>query len=98
MAKGTAFAVIGGLIAGLTMVGSAHAQTSPPPTPLYPVKFVCGTQASLRGLIAPAEPPVKPGNYATVINIEALVSDTQVATTVSVANGKTVSGPGFGLS
>lgn len=95
MVKGRALALIGALVTVLTVVGSARAQTAP--TPIYPVKFVCGTQAPLLGLKAPAEPPVKPGNYATVINIEALASNVQVATIVSLANGKPVSGPSFGL-
>jgi hypothetical protein len=98
MAKGTFTAISCGLIAALTIIGSAQAQTTPAAA-IYPVKFVCGTQAPIRGQTAPAEPPVKPGNYATVINIEALVNDVQVASIVSVANStsKPVSGPGFGL-
>src|SRR5271169_1636302 len=40
---------------------------------VIPVKFVCGTQPPLFGTRPPAEPPVKPGNYATVINIESLL-------------------------
>jgi hypothetical protein len=94
--KGRSIALIGALMTVLTVVGSARAQTTTS-APIYTVKFVCGTQAPLLGLRAPAEPPVKPGNYATVINIEALANDLQVQTIVSLANGKPVSGPGFGL-
>jgi hypothetical protein len=36
---------------------------------VYSVKFVCGVQAPVSGLHPPSEPPVKPGNYATAINI-----------------------------
>jgi hypothetical protein len=93
--KIAATAVFGGLIMALTGAGSVWAQTAPPP--VYPVKFVCGTQVPVPGLTSPSEPPVKPGNYATTINIEGLVNNAQVATTVSVANGNTVGGPGFGL-
>jgi hypothetical protein len=96
MAKGRAIALIGALVTVLTVVGSARAQTAP--TPVYTVKFVCGTQTPLLGLRAPAEPPVKPGNYATVINVEALANDVQVTGNVSVANGNTTSHSGFGLS
>lgn len=89
--------MLAGLIAALTVVGAARAQTTSG-TSLYTVKFVCGTQGPLLGLRPPAEPPVKPGNYATVINIEALTANTPVATNVSVANGKILNGPGFTLS
>ena len=53
--------------------GASYAQPAPI-TSQYAVKFVCGTQRPIPGLTAPAEPPVKPGNYATVINIEGLAS------------------------
>ena len=47
--------------------GEARAQTS---FPIYSVKFVCGLQTIQSSQFRPpAEPPVKPGNYATVINI-----------------------------
>jgi hypothetical protein len=36
---------------------------------VYSVKFICGDQAHLPNLRPPSEPPVKPGNYATAINI-----------------------------
>lgn len=96
MAKGRTIALFGALMAVLTVVGFAQAQTTP--TPIYTVKFVCGTQAPLFGLKPPAEPPVKPGNYATVINVEALANDVQVTGNVSVANGNTASHSGFSLS
>jgi len=96
--KGRAITLIGTLMVVLTMVGSARAQTSLAPTPIYTVKFVCGTQAPLLGLKPPAEPPVKPGNYATVINVEGLANNVQVTGNVSVANGSTISHSGFSLS
>jgi hypothetical protein len=96
MAKGRTIALIGALMAVLTVVGSARAQTTP--TPIYTVKFVCGTQAPMFSLQPPAEPPVKPGNYATVINVEALANDVQVTGNISVANGNTISHSGFSLS
>jgi hypothetical protein len=97
MAKGKTIVLIGALMAVMTVVGSARAQTTTP-TAIYSVKFVCGTQAPLFGLQPPAEPPVKPGNYATVINIEALANNVQVTGNVSVANGNTISHSGFSLS
>ena len=36
---------------------------------VYSVKFICGVQSDIPSLHAPSEPPVKPGNYATAINI-----------------------------
>jgi hypothetical protein len=36
---------------------------------IYSVKFICGVQSAILTLHAPSEPPVKPGNYATAINI-----------------------------
>jgi hypothetical protein len=36
---------------------------------VYSVKFICGDQSANPNLPAPREPPVKPGNYATAINI-----------------------------
>ena len=76
-----------GSVAALALIGTARAQV-PGPTPgdtAYSVKFVCGTQAPLSNLNAPAEPPVKPGNYATVINVEGLNSDIGATAIVSPA-------------
>jgi hypothetical protein len=36
---------------------------------VYSVKFVCGVQSPIPNLHLPSEPPVKPGNYATAVNI-----------------------------
>ena len=36
---------------------------------VYSVKFVCGLQQPIPNLPPPLEPPVKPGNYATAVNI-----------------------------
>jgi len=58
--------------------------------PIYTVKFVCGTQSPQPNLNAPAEPPVKPGNYATVINIEALSSEAALREILSVAGASPV--------
>ena len=63
-----------------TLAGPSFAQDGPTIVPLpipilrpisvYSVKFVCGLQASLDPKLSlPAEPPVKPGNYATAVNI-----------------------------
>lgn len=48
---------------------AARAQVAPLKTRFaYSVKFVCGVQPGT-SLNPPSEPPVKPGNYATAINI-----------------------------
>jgi hypothetical protein len=36
---------------------------------VYSVKFICGDQSANPNLHLPSEPPVKPGNYATAVNI-----------------------------
>ena len=49
----------------------AQAQTcsvSGPPC-VYSVKFICGDESANPNLHPPSEPPLKPGNYATSINI-----------------------------
>src|SRR5260370_16896972 len=66
-------------VAVLTVIpfGSAYAQcagTGGPPgltkgLCVYSVKFVCGLQLPIPGQVPPSEPPVKPGNYATAVNI-----------------------------
>ena len=57
-------------------LGSAFAQcgTTIPPglnrgVCVYSVKFVCGFQQGNPAFAPPLEPPVKPGNYATAVNI-----------------------------
>jgi hypothetical protein len=72
MRKAMPLALIGAGILLLSTVCPSHAQTATL-RPL-PVKFVCGRQRPDFDVTAPAEPPVKPGNYATVINIENLTS------------------------
>ena len=41
------------------------------PSSIYAIKFVCGRQAPTN-VTPPVEPPVKPGNYATKVNVELL--------------------------
>jgi len=61
--------VIVAVVLGASL-GSAQAQGSPTPSFLYSVKFVCGLQTLGSPAFAPPkEPPVKPGNYATAVNI-----------------------------
>ena len=36
---------------------------------VYSVKFICGVQSANPNLHLPSEPPVKPDNYATAVNI-----------------------------
>jgi hypothetical protein len=75
----------------------AGASRSADAASIYTVKFVCGTQRPLAGSAAPVEPPVKPGNYATVINVEGLTQSdlvTHVITVISLAGSTgTVAGP-----
>lgn len=48
--------------------GGALAQT--PGNFIYSVKFICGLQTTAPNpAVAPSEPPVKPGNYATAVNV-----------------------------
>jgi hypothetical protein len=62
-------------VSGLMHLQSVRAQTDSAEAAItlpqrfsYAAKFVCGVQQQAT-VNAPAEPPVKPGNYATVINI-----------------------------
>ena len=72
------------LVVGLAAsAGSVQAATPSPtptkkpvptPTPVqnaffYSVKFLCGLEPPPTNLHPPQEPPVKPGNYATAINV-----------------------------
>jgi hypothetical protein len=81
-------------VLALAVAGTAKAQIAPGPTAGYAVKFVCGTQYP-SPLRPPAEPPVKPGNYATSIDIESFGASIGFTTIISVANGSTVNGPAF---
>jgi hypothetical protein len=70
MRKAIMLAITVGGLAGL--LGSHVALAQPAASSsIYAVKFVCGTQAPLN-VKAPVEPPVKPGNYATKVNVELL--------------------------
>ena len=69
MRKAVLLAIFVGVSIGLLTIGNASAQSSPS---IYAVKFVCGKQAPINSLTPPAEPPVKPGNYATKVNVELL--------------------------
>jgi hypothetical protein len=69
MRKAILLAIFVGISIGLLTVGNASAQSSPS---IFAVKFVCGKQAPINSLTPPAEPPVKPGNYATKVNVELL--------------------------
>jgi hypothetical protein len=87
MLKGMVLGLIGAVLTIGAAAGSSSAQT------VYPVKFVCGTQRPQVGTILPAEPPVKPGNYATVINVESLVTDNLVKVVASPSGGSPVDLP-----
>jgi hypothetical protein len=89
------------LVVGLAApFGQAQAQAATPtptpkpsatPTPvrrvfLYSVKFLCGLEPAPTNLKPPQEPPVKPGNYATAINVHNFGLTTQcMAKKVTVA-------------
>ena len=92
MRKGVLLVLLGA-IAIVASSRAGYAQS------IYPVKFVCGTQRPNARLVAPAEPPVKPGNYATVINVQSFASDNQaIPTRVSLADSVTAVGPSLTLS
>ena len=72
------------LLVVMATASRAQAQKSPTPTPsrvptpaptpiqrvfLYSVKFVCGFEPPPTGIHFPQEPPVKPGNYTTAVNV-----------------------------
>ena len=70
---GGAFAIITLVAAGLIYIHNVKAQSAATPITLparfsYAAKFVCGFEAPTTHT-PPAEPPVKTGNYATVINL-----------------------------
>lgn len=85
MRKVALLAIIVGASIGLLRPENASAQS------IYAVKFVCGRQAPLNNVTPPVEPPVKPGNYATKVNVE-LLSPT------SPANGGPVATWNFSLA
>ena len=67
----------------------AQAQTCSTSAPcVYSVKFICGVQSAVSGLRPPSEPPVKPGNYATAINVHNYHLDLTavIAKTAVIAN------------
>ena len=65
MRKRIGLALLASAIALMTATAPSYAQTT-----AFAVKFVCGNQRPNASLVAPSKPPVKPGNYATVINLE----------------------------
>jgi hypothetical protein len=93
MRKITILALIGVGIILISSVRASYAQVEAVES-TYAVKFVCGTQRPNPSLTAPAEPPVKPGNYATVINVQEVggTSDNaqSVRGIVSIANVATL--------
>jgi hypothetical protein len=60
-------------VTAILTVPRAQAQLPPPykltPRFSYAAKFVCGLSPASTNLKPPQEPEVKPGNYATIINI-----------------------------
>jgi hypothetical protein len=49
---------------------------------VYSVKFICGAQQFDPNIVPPTEPPVKPGNYATAINIHNFHAGPEQAVTI----------------
>ena len=103
MRKVIFLAIIVGGLAGLLRPQAASAQFIQ--VNVFAVKFVCGRQGpASTDLNLPAEPPVKPGNYATKINIELLsplsITDfgASVSWQVSIPGGGHKSGPAFSLT
>lgn len=95
MRKAMPIALIGAGILLLSTVCPSFAQSRIAAGSVLPVKFVCGRQAPNFNLTAPAEPPVKPGNYATVINLENLTSNSDTGAGIPVAIRWNVSVPGL---
>ena len=89
MRKAILLAIAGGLF-GLLMPPAASAQFIS--QSVNAVKFVCGRQAPSTSIRLPAEPPVKPGNYATKINVELLSPVPIGNTAVNVSWGVSLSG------
>jgi hypothetical protein len=85
--------LVGGLL-GLLRPPVASAQSSSSiAQSVNAVKFVCGRQApASTDIRLPAEPPVKPGNYATKINVELLSAVTSPATEVFVSWSVSIAG------
>ena len=83
MRKVILLAIVGGLVGLLRPeVASAQSLTQS----IYAVKFVCGRQGpASTDTRLPAEPPVKPGNYATKVNVELLSPVPALTTSVPVA-------------
>jgi hypothetical protein len=81
--------IVAAALAIMAAIGQARAQAGTP-SYVYSVKYVCGLQiiASTQ-FRPPAEPPVKPGNYATAINIHNYhTKETSIATKAVVAGGQ----------
>jgi len=71
----------GAVLAQGEVVKKWQGETPPPHTSyLYPVKFVCGSITEPSDGMAANEPPVKPGNYATAINIQNVFPETATLT------------------
>lgn len=92
MRRTIVLAMIGAGIMMMAASAPGRAQTTTGATS-YAVKFVCGTQSPLAGVTPPSEPAVKPGNYATKINVEAFSANTLITYRVSLANGSAASSP-----
>jgi hypothetical protein len=82
----------------MVAIGQARAQTGTP-SYVYSVKYVCGLQIiPSTQFRPPTEPPVKPGNYATSINIHNYHTiETSILTKAVVAGGQIGKLAGRGL-
>jgi hypothetical protein len=87
------FAIISLAVLGLSYVHNVKAQTPEASITLparfsYAAKFVCGFEPPTTATTPPAEPPVKTGNYATVINLH-----NPWATTVTILKKVAIAAP-----
>ena len=63
---------------------------------VYSIKFICGVQSANPNLHAPSEPPVKPGNYATAINVHNYHLDQTAAITKTAVIANPEDAPSLG--
>jgi hypothetical protein len=73
-------ALMAAAIAFLVGAQAASAQTT---INVYAVKFVYGVQKPISSFTAPQEPVVKPGNYATLVNVEYVAGSLSVSQTLA---------------
>jgi len=83
--KVTMSAIMGLMVTGAFLAAATPSHALTAAVRVIPVKFVCGVQSTLAGVRPPVEPPVKPGNYATVINLESLSTPDPTGATATLS-------------